>query len=246
MNPHLVRVLSRIVHSLPLLGAVSAALLCTGSAQADLILSVQSVTANAGSTGNTLELDLQNTGASAVSVEGYSFGIMTNTSNIDFTGATTATTQSYIFSADSFANATLGGNTTGAFTGQTLTAADFSLSNMDSVAAGATVGLGEVFFDVAPGTGAGQIPVTLVTNPPDTVLSDPAGLPVNFDIQFIPGTTTPATITVNSSGPPAVPEPSTLLMALLSCPAGIWMAWRQRIAAARAARNGASDWSAPA
>ena len=52
------------------------------SAHADLIVSVQSVTATAGTTGNSLEVDLQNTGA-AVDIAGFSFELTVSSSSGD-------------------------------------------------------------------------------------------------------------------------------------------------------------------
>jgi hypothetical protein len=233
MKRHRVLVPSRIVHLLPLLCAVSAALLCTRSAQAGFIINVESVSANAGSSGNTLEVTLTNTG-SAQTIAGFSFGISTGTSNIDFTQATISTTpDTYIFAGDTLSTGRIDTSN-----GQALLASDFSASgNGTSVGMGATFGLGEVSFNVAPGTSPGPITVTL--NSLQTSLSDPSGT-------GIPATLNGGTITVNSSGPSPVPEPSTLLMAVLCCPAGLWMAWRQRIAAARAARHDAGDSSARA
>lgn len=248
MNRHLVIVLSRIVHSLPLWCAVSAALLSARSVQADLVISAQSVTANAGSNGNTLEIDLTNTGPNTVTgIAGFSWSISTGTSNIIFTGATTAdspqtTTYPYIFSGNSFADTFLGSDITSGIPGQSLSASDGTNSGTVSLGVGAlaTVSLGEAFFNVAPGTPGGPIQVTFDTSV--TTLSGPAA-PPNFIPPSIPiNTFNDGTITVNAS---AVPEPSTLVLALLSCPAGLWMARRQRLAAVRAARNGAGDsaWS---
>jgi hypothetical protein len=185
-------------------------------AQAEFIISVESVTANAGSIGNTLEVELTNTGSSTVTIGGFSFGISTATSNIDFTGAFDSTAKPYLFAGDS-----LFGPEIDTSNGQSLIASDFSASGLgDFVGAGATVGLGKVFFNVAPSTPGGAIEVTL-TPFPTTSLSDPSGNNISVD------TLNHGTITVISSVN-SVPEPSTLLLALLASPAGVWMIWRQR------------------
>jgi hypothetical protein len=173
------------------------ALLYAPAARADFLISISSVNANAGSTGNTLEVDLTNTGTSA-SIAAFSFGISTNTPDINFTAATTSTMAPYIFAGDS-----LFGPVISTSTGQSLIASDLSASGGDVVGAGATVGLGEVFFDVAPGTSGGAVTVEL-TPYPTTSLADPAGNNVTFSGSN--GTITVAPL-VSS-----VPEPSSLLL----------------------------------
>jgi hypothetical protein len=183
-------------------------------AQAALIITAGNAIAAAGSSGNTLEVTLTNTGPSAVTIEGFSFGISTTSSGINFTSATTATVAPYIFDGNTFFGPTI--NTT---SGMSLNASDID-SNFTgaSVAAGATVGLGHVFFNVAPGTTPGPYTVTLAPFP-TTGLSDAMGgnLPfqgVNGIITVGPGTT-------------VVPEPSTLLLAGLGWPAA-WLLRRRR------------------
>ena len=67
-----------------LLAGMAVSLLGPASAQAALILSVQSATAAAGSSGNTFDVLLNNSGPSAVTIGGFSFGILTPNINISF------------------------------------------------------------------------------------------------------------------------------------------------------------------
>lgn len=202
---------SRLRRSLLLLCA--AALLWVPAARADFVISVSSSSAFAGS-GSTLEVDLTNTGSSAQTFGGFSFGLSTTSPDITFTGATTATAAPYIFAPDS-----LFGPNIATTTGLSLVASDLAAIG-DSVGAGATVGLGLVSYNVAPGTSAGSIAVALAAFP-TTSLSDTSG----GNISFTPEPGGLITVLPSASG---VPEPSTLVLAMLACPAGVWAAWRRR------------------
>jgi hypothetical protein len=216
---------SHTIHWLTLLGAALVLLTVVGPVQADLIVTVQSVTAAPGSTGNTIEVDLTNTGAGAAGPIGaFSFGLSTTNPGITFTAATTATLGApYIFDGLGL----FGPNITNS-TGTSLTASDlFSvIGSGTTLGAGATVGLGEVFFDVAPGTSPGPIAVILADYP-TTSLSDDS-FPVPNDIPIT--TLTNGTITVTGTGgggtPTPVPEPSTL--ALLGTAGAALAGWRWR------------------
>jgi hypothetical protein len=193
-------------------------LFAAAPAQAALILAVQSVSAAAGSTGNAFDVTLQNTGPSAVTIGGDSFGLMVGSPNITFTSATTATTLApYIFDGQSLFGPTI------SFTppGQTIQAADLfaTFGSGVSVGAGVTVGLGHVFFNVAPGTTPGPYTVTVLPFP-TTGLTDPNGnnIPIN--------TLSNGTITVTPGTTAAVPEPATLLLAGLGWPAA-WLLRRR-------------------
>ena len=70
-------------------------------ASADVILGIGSVYAAPGSSGNTIEVDVQNTGGSSIVVGGFNFQIYAN-SAIDFTGAGFSTSAAYVFAGDSF------------------------------------------------------------------------------------------------------------------------------------------------
>ena len=179
------------------------AMVCSVPARADLIVSVGTVTASAGSIANSLEVDLRNTG-SAVTIGGFSFEVSVSNPDINFTQADTSTTQPYIFPTDSLFGPFI--NTTA---GSSLTASDLSVAGV-TIAADTTVGLGDVLFNVAPGAAAGTYSVTLAPWPA-TSLSDPAA-------NDVPITTLNAG-QIQITGAQSVPEPSPVIfvtaMALL-------------------------------
>src|SRR4051812_15419899 len=83
---------------LPALLAVAAALAAPRPANASLVITIQSVTAVAGSTGNGLDITLTNTGPGSVVIGGHDFLISTVNANITFTQADVfTTTASYIY-----------------------------------------------------------------------------------------------------------------------------------------------------
>jgi hypothetical protein len=175
------------------------------------------VTASAGSMGNTFDVLLTNTGASAVTLGGFSFGIVTADTDITFTDATTSTSAPYVFAGDSFDD--IFGFTlyTNSLPGQTVEASDVSNSGAgESIASGATVGLGSVVFDVASGATPGSFAVTF-EDYPTTSLSDPSANNLDFISED-------GTITITGVG--AVPEPPT--GELLICAVGSAILIRQR------------------
>jgi len=186
-----------------LLGAVALALAGSFPVQASPIMIAGTATVNAGSTGDTLDFTLFNSGASAITLGGFSLEISVADTHVSFTSATTATSLPYVFAGDSLFGPLI--STSGP--GQTLDASDFCLVCADTIAAGATVGLAHIFFDVAAGASSGPLTVS-VTAFPFTSLSDPLGNDIAATLQD-------GTITI--TGGAAVPEPSTL--ALFALPA---------------------------
>lgn len=164
---------------------------------ADIVLSIQSVTVSAGSSGNGLDVELTNTGPSALAIGGFSFGITTPNSSISFTDANVSTSAPYIFFADS-----LFGPDIATATGQSLIASDvFDVPfGGASLASGSTVGLGHLSFDVTAGAAPGLFPVTALAFPV-TSLADANGNDVPIQ------TLSPGTITIQAA---TVPEPSSL------------------------------------
>ncbi len=146
-------------------------------AHASIIIAVDSVLAAAGSTGKTLEVTLQNTGPSDITVAGFAFEISTADLDITFTGTDISTTDPYVFAGDSL----LGPNINTLGSGQTMDGFDLAFSGGDVVAAGSTVGLGRVFFDVAPGAVLGSSAVVTVQPFPGTNLSDSSGANIPID-----------------------------------------------------------------
>jgi len=186
------------------------ALLAPSPSRADLIVTFRSVTVAANSTGNTTDVILTNSGPAAVTVGGFSFQIRATAAGINFTAATIDTTSApYIFNGHSLFGPTI--NTT---SGATLIASDdYDVAGSGvMVAAGATVGLGHVSFNV--GTESGSVTFGPY---PATSLADASGN--NIPITTLIG----GTITVTS-----VPEPSSLAGLLSALPAAAWLTRRSR------------------
>jgi hypothetical protein len=171
-------------------------------ARADIIVSVQSASATTGTSGNTLEVDVENTGAS-VDIASFSFEIsVAPTSGITFTGADDNTSMaSYIFVGNS-----LFGPNISTTTGTILDASDLAVTGSTTLGTGETLGLGRVFFDVA--ASAALVPETVsLTDYPSTSLTDP-------DLNNVPiDTLNNGMITIVAGG--IVPEPSALILAIL-------------------------------
>lgn len=177
-------------------------LLISTPAEASLIITVGNVFSNSPSSSNTLEIDLTNTGPASLSLAGFSFEIEVTDPHITFTSATIATVAAYVFAGNSLFGPIISTSPPG----QTLDVSDlWGGAGGATIAAGATVGLGHVFFDVSAGDLSGL--VTVMLSPfPFTSLSAPAGNNVSVD------TLTNGSITI---APSAVPEPSALTLALL-------------------------------
>jgi hypothetical protein len=197
--------------------AAVAALLTSGSASADLIVSAQVVSAPVGSTGNTLEVDLANTGGAAVNLAGFSFGLSVTDADISFTNVDINTTLlAYIFAGHSLFGPDI--STTPPPSGQVVIASDnYDVANSGIVlASGATVGLGRVLFDVSSSASPTTALVT-VTSFPTTSLSDFQGNDVRIT------TFQNGSITISP-----VPEPSTLYLTALGGVALLGIARRRR------------------
>jgi len=167
-------------------------------AHAGVILTVAPTpfTTTAGVTGNPLDVLLTNTGASAISIDAFSFEVSTSNPQIIFTGADESTNAApYLFLGDS----TFGPNIDTA-TGQSLIASDVGLASV-MVGAGVEVGLGRVLFDVTAQASPGSFPVTFTSLA--TSLSDPAGNAIAIT------SITDGTIVIGQVGT-VVPEPSSL------------------------------------
>jgi hypothetical protein len=165
-------------------------------ARAGVILTIQSVSANQNTTGNSLDVLLTNTGPSSVSIGGFFFGFQTADTDINFTDVTISTVAAtYIFAGNSL----LGPDLTGPMSGQSVNTGDLAAGPAATVGSGSTVGLGHVLFSVAPGAVPGAHALTFV--PAQTSLSDAAGAPVTIN------TLQGGTVTIAST----VPEPSFLL-----------------------------------
>jgi hypothetical protein len=179
-------------------------------ARAGMIVSVQSVSANAGTSGNTLGVDVQNTGA-PVEIASFSFEVVVASGRgVSFTGADINTSiATYIFAG----NSAQGPNIATA-TGTILDASDNAASGFTTLGTGSTLGLGRLFFNVASSAPVGPVTVSL-TPFAFTSLTDP-------NLTNIPiGTLNSGTITIGPSG--LVPEPSALVSATLGLLFGVWL-----------------------
>src|ERR1019366_6008050 len=120
----------RVRRLVPSIAALVTALLCPMPGRAEIIITVQSVSAFAGSSGSVFDVALQNTGPAAVTVGSFLFEINTADTDISFSYATFATIAPYIFSGDSLLGPFINTDS-----GQTLDAFNASASgNGDSVA----------------------------------------------------------------------------------------------------------------
>ncbi len=176
------------------IGFVAAA----AAGRAEVLINLQPVSAAAGSTGNTYDVTLKNTGPASVVIGGFSFGLSAGTSDITFTGVTTGTTTAtYIFEGDSL----FGPDISLDPAGQTMSAEDIfdTPGSGSTVGSGATVGLGLITFDVSAAASLGGIPVSFI--PGDDSLSDEMGNPIAFSAED-------SSITVTSGTTPT-PEPAT-------------------------------------
>jgi hypothetical protein len=198
----------------------AALLLCTAlPARAGIIVSVESVSASQGTTGNTLEVDVQNTGT-PVDIASFSFEISVAAgSGVNFTGADINTAVNvYIFAGHSAQGPNI--DTT---TGTTLDASDNAASGSTTLGTNSTLALGRVFFDVASSAPVGPVTVSL-TPFPSTSLTDP-------NLNNIPiDTLSSGTITI--SGTSVVPEPPALVSATVGLLASAWFVRRMRRSAA--------------
>lgn len=161
-------------------------LLFAAPGRADIVLSVESVTAAPGATG-TFDVLLSNTGASSVNIGAFSFELSTANTDITFGDVTNSTTTApYIF-PDGLGILTSTG-------GQTVSANDIDGLPSTDVAPGSTYGLGNVSFTVAPTAVDGETATVSFEPYPNTNLTDASN---NVDF-----TATSGTITVT-------PEPQT-------------------------------------
>jgi hypothetical protein len=174
------------------------------SVQASPIMIAGTTMANAGSAGNAFDFTLFNSGPSPITLGAFSLEISVADPHVSFTSATTATSLPYVFAGDSLFGPVI--STSGP--GQVLDASDAcDLCAGGTVAAGATVGLAHMFFDVLAGAPAGPLTVSIAAFP-FTSLSDSLGNDLAATLQD-------GTITINSNGNP-IPEPSTLALLALA------------------------------
>ena len=202
------------------------------TAKADLILSVQSVTVNPGSTNNGLEVALTNSGGGpGITIASFTFGLSTTDLDIRFTDVTTSTLNPYIFSGHSIFGPSLVFSPIPPPGVQSLIASDSYdvTSSGFTLAPGATVGLGHVLFDIVPGAAGGTFSLTLDSTA--TSLSDPDGVTIAIN------TLLNGTVSINGTVNP-VPEPAAFFL-LLTAILLIAGAGRRQTNAARNGRDSA-------
>jgi hypothetical protein len=170
-----------------------------GIGHADLIMNVQSVIDAAGSTGDTLDVTMTNTDPFAITnLYSFDFGLSgPGTFNLIFTGASTTTLATYIFSGNSqfapdIARSMLPNQAV--FVGDNVL-----LLIGGSIGAGATVGLAHITFNLSPTAPPGPIPLT--------VFKDLDSL-LRLDDSPVPFSVVNGTVTVTS----ATPEPATSVL----------------------------------
>jgi hypothetical protein len=209
VKANLTRMNSRL--ALLWMAAAGISLLYSVPAQADaLVIAIQSpLNVNAGDSGDGFDVTLTNDSGSAVSIAAFTFEISTASKDITFTGANTGTVLApYIFAGKSV----FGPNIMVANSGEDLSASDlFSVPASDAtLAAGATLALGHILFDVPPSAPTESVTITLAAFPA-TSLADhllnniPITTRANGEIDIAGGTS-------------AVPEPSSLLLLLTAVP----------------------------
>jgi len=195
-GPYSMRWLAKRLLPLLVVGAFAST-----AALAGVTFSIQADTPNPapGSTGNAFDVLLTNTGPSPINIAAYVFGVATTDTDITFTEADVSTVVSpYIFAGNSFVADFLGGITDipapvglPPLPAQVLLASDVgnNPSSFTTVAAGRTVDLGRVLFNVAPNAVVQGFTVsfimTLFPNPPggyaDNNLSDENGNAIDID-----------------------------------------------------------------
>lgn len=185
------------------------AIVITAPAAGSLVINVQSVNAMSGSTNNALDVSLMNTGPGPSSVGAFSFEISATSPLIIFTSATYGTKVGpYIFSGSSFDQDF--GLSLSTATGTSLEASDlYDGLGAATIAPGATLGLGRILFNIAPGTAGGSIPLTLAGFP-FTSFSDAAGGNLLF-------TGNNGTVTVTAASEPTMISLLVVALGLMQC-----------------------------
>ncbi|NDQ58860.1 MAG: PEP-CTERM sorting domain-containing protein [Acidipila sp.] len=196
--------------------AITVFLLSSEPARANtLTISIQSPSSvNAGTSGNGLDIFLTNFNGPAVSIAAFTFEISTSSAVVAFTGADTATQLNpYIFAGNSL----FGPNITVANTGGILSASDIFGVPAAGVllGAGATVGLGRLWFNVSS-TATSQLVNLTFTGFPATGLSD------EFGNNVAVATLTGGQVNIIAT---TTPEPSSLTLMLTAVP--LFWGWRK-------------------
>lgn len=177
-----------------------ACVMATGTARADLVLSMTPASASAGGSGS-FDVVLTDTGGD-FSVAGFNFEITTSGADVTFTDITINTVAApYIFAGDSLLAAPVTGSIleNPPSTAQDAQAGDVTADfSSVAIADGDEVGLGHVLFTIAPDASPGLVSINFGSA---TSLSDGQGNPIAFD-------SSAGTLTI-TGGTIATPEPAT-------------------------------------
>ena len=190
-------------HVLILLGIVLASALGAMPARANslLIMTVENVAVSPGSTGSfDILLANDSTATSSITIAGFSVDVVVpGGSGVTFTGLDDLTTSAtYIFDGNS-----LGFSST--VTGTELLGNDFAAVDGTILdPGGPAFGLAHITFSVDAGTLPGSIPVSLIDYQAGTSVSDTAAQNLDFTIN---------NGIISVQGSPAVPEPTSFVMA---------------------------------
>ena len=139
---------------------IGACIFGSSLAYGDLILSFEPVSASPGSSGDTFDVLLTDSGSPGVSVAGFNFTIQASSPAVTFTGVFTSTaTAPYIFAGNSSSRPP---DRWPGYT-PTVTAFDIAASGSTTLNSGDVVGLGQVSFNVSPTVTAGPITLSFVT-----------------------------------------------------------------------------------
>ena len=184
---------------------------------ASVIMNLQPVSDAGGSTGDTFDVTLTNTGPTSISVAGFSFGLSVGTSDLSFTGVSTATTTAlYVFDGQSLFGPDISVQPPN-LPGQELEAEDIFAGPLagSTIGPGGTEGLGHVTFNLSAATPPGAIQISFIGA--DDSLSDPNGEPIDFST---------GSGAVMVTGGVSIPEPATFgfvgmaLAGILVCTGG--------------------------
>lgn len=160
-----------------------------------------------GATNNSFDVLLTNTGTD-VDIAGFSFEVLSSSTDITFTDATSGSTTPYIFGITGLFSPDI--INPGSTPGSSIGASDLATSSDALLQTGDVVSLGRVFFDVSP-TAAPQTVYFSFSGFPGTSLSDDFGLDIPIDTFF----TGQFSIT-GSTSPVPEPTPFVLLAATVS------------------------------
>jgi hypothetical protein len=175
-------------------------------ARAGLVLGIAADTATPGSSSNSFDVTLTNTGMNGLNIAGFSFELTTTSGDVTFSAVNVYTqSASYIFGA----NSEFGPDVTLSASGGTVSASDnYIVPNEGAtLASGQTLDLGHVLFALAQN--AASTPIQLMfSDYPDTGVNAADGYQY-MDVSFA----APDALII-PVGATVVPEPASVVLAL--------------------------------